>query len=165
MIVEANLYKFKIPLDNDLIEIGGGTGELCNYFYKKNYKISLFLEPDPKKFSHAIKTLPKEFCRAQTLSQVDFSSIKTFSDKVLVIMQDVIEHIPEKEQLDFFKNLSFKYKQITLIGRTPNLKSPFGLRNSFGDMTHIHRFTNHSLKTFLANIGFSSCKVVMRNIR
>ena len=64
-------------------------------------------------------------------------------------MQDVIEHIPKNEQKIFFEDLLKIYDEIRLIGRTPNLKSTYGLRNSFGDNTHIHRFTDSSLKSFL----------------
>ena len=66
------------------------------------------------------------------------SKIISQSSEVTVIMQDVIEHIDHKSQKEFFDKLHEKYDFINLIGRTPNLKSPFGLRNSFGD-SHIYR--------------------------
>ena len=74
-------------------------------------------------------------------------------------MQDVIEHIKIDNQKIFFEQLKSKYKQINLIGRTPNLKSPFGLRNSYGDNSHIYRFTDNSFKEFLANLGFNNITV------
>ena len=70
-------------------------------------------------------------------------------------MQDVIEHITKDKLKSFFLKLSFHYSRINLIGRTPNLKSPFGLRNSFGDNSHIHRFTDSSLNDFLKELGFN----------
>ena len=81
------------------------------------------------------------------------------SDFDLIIMRDVIEHIKIDSQKIFFEQLKSNYKQINLIGRTPNLKSPFGLRNSYGDNSHIYRFTDKSLKDFLANLGFKKIKV------
>ena len=88
------------------------------------------------------------------LSEVDVKIIKKKSSKVFVVMQDVVEHIPKNEQKVFFEDLLNIYDEIRLIGRTPNLKSTYGLRNSFGDNTHIHRFTDSSLKSFLIDLGF-----------
>ena len=74
-------------------------------------------------------------------------------------MQDVVEHIDEIDQKVFFNKLFTIYQKINFIGRTPNLKSPFGLRNSFGDKTHINRFTDSSLRDFLRNIDFENIVV------
>ena len=79
-------------------------------------------------------------------------------------MQD-IEHISYKNLNVFFEIISIKYEQINLIGRTPNLKSPFGLRNSFGDNTHIHRFTNTSLKDFLERLDYKNIVVSRENYK
>ena len=76
-------------------------------------------------------------------------------------MQDVIEHISESSQRKFFLELQKKYETINFVGRTPNLKSPFGLRNSFGDNTHIYRFTDKSLENFLKNMGFKN--IIIKN--
>ncbi len=154
MFKKIKLYNFPIPFDFDLIEIGGGLGDISCNFLKNKYSLKLFLEPDLQKFEVASKKLPLDLCQNANLSDCNFSKIYPTSKKVFVIMQDVIEHIPKLEQKNFFKDLNDKYEEIFLIGRTPNLKSPFGARNSYGDMTHLHRFTDCSLKNFLNQIGF-----------
>ena len=156
---EFSLYDKKISKDFDIIEIGGGLGEISSELIRRKYNLKLFLEPDSNKFSEASINLPVHVCQNINLSHCDFSKINPSSQKAYVIMQDVIEHIPKLEQLNFFKNLTNQYQEIFFIGRTPNLKSPFGARNSFGDMTHLYRFTDTSLKSFLNEIGFQEIKI------
>ena len=151
-----NLYGFSLQKQNDFIEIGGGFGELSNLLIKSGFSIKLFIEPDHEKFRHSRQLLKNVNCLKIDISNLDPSQIKPSSNNVTIILQDVIEHIPKDKLKLFLDVISYKYKNINLIGRTPNLKSPFGLRNSFGDNTHIHRFTNISLNQFLKDLGFSN---------
>ena len=153
------LFKFKLDKGSDFIEIGGGEGDLSRSLLKNGFQLVLFVEPDLEKFKVACKKLPNIECLNVDISRLDCNKINSKSPEVTVIMQDVIEHIRSDSQKIFFKQLKSNYKQINLIGRTPNLKSPFGLRNSYGDNSHIYRFTDNSLKDFLANLGFINIKV------
>lgn len=153
------LFKFNIKKSSDFIEIGGGEGELSLMLLKKGYRVALFVEPDLKKYNIACNKLVTSKCLNVDISEVDCSKIDSRSAEVTVIMQDVIEHININSQKNFFNQLNSKYNQINFIGRTPNLKSPFGLRNSFGDNSHIYRFTDTSLKDFLIDLGFTKIKV------
>tara|TARA_A100001011_G_scaffold138194_2_gene145852 strand:+ start:1022 stop:1657 length:636 start_codon:yes stop_codon:yes gene_type:complete len=159
MIEKYKLFKFKLNRKNDIIEIGGGEGDLCNCLIKMGYKVVLFIEPDINKYKKATRKLRNVECLNKNIENIDCNKINSKSLNVTVIMQDVIEHIKIDSQRIFFEKLKLNYKQINLIGRTPNLKSPFGLRNSFGDNSHIYRFTDNSLKDFLANLGFRNIKV------
>ena len=159
MIDKYKLFKFKLDKKNDIIEVGGGEGELSKSLIKLGYKVVLFIEPDVKKYKKASIKLRNVECVNKNIENIDCKKINSKSLKVTVIMQDVIEHIKIDSQKIFFEQLRSKYKQINLIGRTPNLKSPFGLRNSYGDNSHIYRFTDNSLKDFLANLGFRKIKV------
>ena len=151
---KSKLYGIKIDKSNDFIEIGGGNGNLSFNLKKRGFNLVLFVEPDKKKFLKARSKLFNTYCINSQISSVDLFLIKKSSTSVTVILQDVIEHIKIDELREFFKKLSSFYQNISLIGRTPNLKSPFGLRNSFGDNTHIYRFTDHSLRDFLLNLDF-----------
>ena len=159
MIDKYKLFKFKLNRKNDIIEIGGGEGDLCKNLIKLGYKVVLFIEPDINKYKKAARKIPNVECLNKNIENIDCKKINSKSLNVTVIMQDVIEHIKIDNQKIFFEQLKSKYKQINLIGRTPNLKSPFGLRNSYGDNSHIYRFTDNSLKEFLANLGFNNIKV------
>ena len=159
MISSKRLFKFNLNEESDFIEIGGGDGHLSSSLLRNGLRVVLFVEPDLKKYDDACVKLPNTKCLNIDIAKIDCSRIKTNSSEVTVIMQDVIEHIKEKKQKIFFDQLKLRYNQINFIGRTPNLKSPFGLRNSFGDNTHIYRFTDTSLKDFLINLGFKNIKV------
>ncbi len=151
-----NLFNFKLDLENDFIEIGGGEGDLSNDLIKLGCNVVLFIEPDKKKYKIALNKLKNVQCINVDVSKIDFAKIPNKSSNVTVIMQDVIEHISKVKQKKFFNELRKRYERVSLIGRTPNLKSPFGLRNSFGDNTHLHRFTDISLKDFLIDLDFKN---------
>ena len=153
------LYQNKIPDDFDLIEIGGGYGDLGSALINAGYNLVLFLEPDKQKYESALEKIENVYMLNKKLSEVDLKIIKNKSSKVFVVMQDVIEHIPKNEQKIFFEDLLKIYDEIKLIGRTPNLKSTYGLRNSFGDNTHLYRFTDSSLKSFLNDLGFHQISI------
>ena len=154
MINKYKLFNFKLDRQNDIIEIGGGEGYLSSSLVKLGYNIVLFIEPDRNKYKKATRKLKNVECLNKSIETIDLKKIKSKSPFVTVIMQDVIEHISKVKQNNFFIELKSKYKKVNLIGRTPNLKSPFGLRNSFGDNTHLYRFTDVSLKDFLKDLGF-----------
>tara|TARA_Y100000739_G_C20466753_1_gene399371 strand:+ start:122 stop:754 length:633 start_codon:yes stop_codon:yes gene_type:complete len=159
------LFNFHLKRNSDFIEIGGGEGELSASLVNSGYKFILYVEPNNKRFKIARKKLYSINCQCKDISKIDFSDVKPGSKSVIVIMQDVIEHISKKKLKDFFIKLSNNYSKVYFIGRTPNLKSPFGLRNSFGDNTHIHRFTDSSLKDFLQDLGFSQIHISNENYR
>ena len=159
MTVKYKLFKFKLDIKNDIIEIGGGEGDLCKILIKLGYKVVLFIEPDVNKYKKATRKLRNIECLNKNIEDIDCKKINSTSSNVTVIMQDVIEHIDIDSQKIFFEQLGSNYKQINLIGRTPNLKSPFGLRNSYGDNSHIYRFTDNSLKDFLSILDFRNIKV------
>ena len=158
-LVSEYLFGYPLRRDFDYIEVGGGYGDLSKKLIDKGYIINLFIEPSKEKYNIAKKILTKTNLENKFISNLDFSSFNPLNKNVCVIMQDVIEHIPQKDQLIFFQKLMNIYESIHLVGRTPNLKSIYGLRNSFGDTTHIHRFTNKSLENFLKEIGFQTISI------
>ena len=165
MTSKKKLFNFELNKNNDFIEIGGGFGDLSNDLIKSGLKMVLFVEPDNFKFQIAKSKLKNVECINLEISKISCKEINSKSSGVTVIMQDVIEHIEESSIKGFFFELRKQYKTINLVGRTPNLKSPFGLRNSFGDNTHIHRFTDTSLEDFLKNIGFKNIQIKNENYK
>jgi len=78
----------------------------------------------------------------------------------VIIMQDVLEHIPIEKQIPIMRHvfLSLKYSGIVIL-TVPNASSPFALRWKHIDFTHHSSFTEYSLDFVLKNAGFN--KVVM----
>lgn len=159
MIKKSKLFGFKLLPESDYIEIGGGEGELSLDLKNRGFNIILFIEPDFKKFEVASKKLKNIICINQDIKELNENQIKPKSKNLRVIMQEVIEHISLEQQKLFFQKLFSKYEKIYFIGRTPNLKSPFGMRNSFGDDTHLYRFTDNSLRDFLKKLNFSNFSI------
>ena len=54
MIDKYKLFKFKLDKKNDIIEVGGGEGELSKSLIKLGYKVVLFIEPDVKKYKNLV---------------------------------------------------------------------------------------------------------------
>ena len=156
MFKKRNLFGFKLNPKSDYIEIGGGVGELSLDLQNSGFNIIMFIEPDFEKFKIASKKLKNILCINLDIIELNSNQIKPKSKILTVIMQDVIEHISIDKQRLFFQILFSKYEQIYFIGRTPNLKSPFGMRNSFGDNTHLYRFTDNSLRDFLYKLDFKN---------
>ena len=165
MFFKKELFKFPIDNKSDLIEIGGGEGDLSLNLFKKGFNITLFVEPDIHKFKFAKSKLKNIDCLNIDIEEINIDKLNSKYKKVIVIMQDVIEHIPIQSQKIFFKRLSDKYNQISFIGRTPNLKSIFGMRNSFGDNSHLYRFTDSSLRDFLEQLEFKSISIKGENYK
>lgn len=155
-----SLYGYKLNPVVSIVDVGGGYGDLSSELISAGYKVKAFIEPDDLKFASAEKKLGFETtCLCSRLG--DDSIISSISDvgTLTIVMQDVIEHVPLEAQKKFFHDLRSRGIRVTLIGRTPNLKSPFGLRNSFGDNTHIYRFTDVSLRDFLCELGFRNISI------
>ena len=156
MFFKNKLFGFNLIKEADFIEIGGGEGDLSLYLKSKGFNLVLFIEPDLKKYEVACNKLKDTLCLNIDIEKFNYDLLKPKSKIVTVIMQDVIEHISFDKQKEFFQIIFRNYEQIYFLGRTPNLKSPFGLRNSFGDNTHLHRFTDTSLRNFLENLSFQN---------
>tara|TARA_A100001011_G_scaffold341326_1_gene374096 strand:+ start:213 stop:860 length:648 start_codon:yes stop_codon:yes gene_type:complete len=156
MLNKRKLFGFKLDQKSDYMEIGGGEGELSLDLKMSGFNLIIFIEPDFGKFTIASKKLKNILCINLDIMKFNANQIKPKSKILTVIMQDVIEHISIDKQRLFFQKVFSKYEKIYFIGRTPNLKSPFGMRNSFGDNTHLYRFTDNSLRDFLYKLDFNN---------
>ena len=147
---------FELKREECIVEIGGGDGSLALCLINKACNIVEFIEPDISAFSLANKKL-KGKVPTLTRSSIRNINISKFSKRhkeITFILQDVIEHIDSDELKNFLVKLSLKGCKFKMIGRTPNVSSIYGLRNSFGDSTHIHRFTERTLREYLSKMGF-----------
>lgn len=155
-----NLYGYKLSKSDNIVDIGGGRGELALELISAGYNIVAFVEPDREKFSVAQQRIGSQApCFNCKIGEAGLINHTDTLNCLTIVMQDVIEHIPQDAQRAFFLNLRKNGVNVKLIGRTPNLKSPFGLRNSFGDNTHIYRFTDTSLRDFLVEMGFRNIDI------
>ena len=147
---------FVIKKEECIIEIGGGDGSLALSFINSDYKIVEYIEPDISAFSLAEKKLKGKvpILSRTTIKNININKFTERHKKITFILQDVIEHITLKELRDFLIELSLRGCEFKIIGRTPNVASLYGLRNAFGDSTHIYYFTERTLREHLKKIGF-----------
>jgi hypothetical protein len=154
------IYGFNLGADEVVIEIGGGAGDLALDMLDKGFNIVGFVEPTLESFGVAKNKINARIslfnCSLNNINLINFCSKYK---KITFVLQDVIEHIQFSELKEFFEQIRDLGCDFTIVGRTPNLTSIFGLRNSFGDNTHIHRFTDRSLSDFLGGIGFTSVDI------
>lgn len=149
-------YGFLIKKNECIVEIGGGEGSLALFFINSNYKVVEFIEPDKSSFSLAEKKLKGKVptLTRSTIKNIDINKFAERHKRITFILQDIIEHITFKELQDFFIKLSLRGCKFKIIGRTPNVSSLYGLRNAFGDSTHIYHFTERTLREHLMKLGF-----------
>ena len=78
----------------------------------------------------------------------------------IVLLLDVLEHIPVSEQLDMMRAIR---ESLSPGGRVivtvPNANSPLAARWRYIDFTHTSSFTEHSLYFVLSNAGFSDIQM------
>lgn len=73
----------------------------------------------------------------------------------VVLLQDVLEHVPVEEQIDFLKSIAVCLRpKGRLILTVPNANSLLSMRWRHIDFTHWSSFTEHSLEFAVLNAGF-----------
>lgn len=84
----------------------------------------------------------------------NFVKVKDFSRCSLVIMNDVLEHFEYSEIISVLSVLIEKMPAGSyLCFQFPNMSSPFGLRNYFGDCTHKTPLTDKTIRELLSKFS------------
>lgn len=74
----------------------------------------------------------------------------------VVLLLDVLEHIPQNDQIDFLKALLAALRpKGRLILSVPNANALLSPRWRYGDFTHWSSFTENSLEFVILNAGFA----------
>lgn len=85
---------------------------------------------------------------------LNFISITDFGKCSLIIMNDVIEHFDYKDIIKILDILIAKMPNgCHLCLQFPNMSSPFGLRNYFGDRTHQTALTDVTMSGVLSQFN------------
>ena len=78
----------------------------------------------------------------------------------LVVMLDVLEHIPVAEQVATLRSIRRALRpEGRVVIQVPNATSPLAARWRYNDFTHTSSFTEHSLAFVLANAGFCNVSI------
>lgn len=167
--MSLNYLKTKIPSKNPkILDIGCSYGSLVNHLYKTGYKDVYGIETNENHIQKGRKEYPKLSKR-----------IKCYEGSVLpyencsfdvVLMFDVIEHIPNVK--DFLREQVYRVlrKNGTFIFQTPNkyINIPWEIINSRSFIAykqyHCSLQTRKQLEQTLLKIGFKDIVIEKNNI-
>jgi glycosyltransferase involved in cell wall biosynthesis/SAM-dependent methyltransferase len=151
-----------LPIDKYqlILEIGSGFGYFINLLLDLGYKQIIaadiskeLIETIRRRF--ADRLLGAYWCNGNAILSCNRD---TFD---LVILFDVIEHIPPDKLSDFLHNLRNSLNEGgRVILRTPNMALPLSTFSRYIDLTHQNGFTEFSIRQAFLGAGFSNFKIV-----
>jgi 2-polyprenyl-3-methyl-5-hydroxy-6-metoxy-1,4-benzoquinol methylase len=129
-----NIFRFiGLKKSSKILEIGFGNGGFLGYALSKNHQC------DGVEVNKSLVNLALENKFSVFSSIYEIEDNKKYD---LIVLFDVIEHIPEIEIKNFIKKLStLLSKSGSIFLRFPNGASPLGLANQHGDITHCNIIT------------------------
>ena len=146
-------YKKFLPENKQarILEIGCGMGNFLLFLGEEGYENFLGVDIAPE----AIR-----YCLDKGISKVKFIKdlmefLGTAPQFDLIVLNDVIEHLPKDEIINIFNKIGEKLTAGgQVIVKTGNMSSMAGLRIRYNDFTHTAGFTEYSLKQALFLAGF-----------
>ncbi|MFA5187858.1 MAG: methyltransferase domain-containing protein [Patescibacteria group bacterium] len=152
-------YKKIIPADKNskILDIGCGLGQFLYWLKNNGYNNYLGVDLSQEML---------DFCKANVTGQVlKISSMTEFlADKKdqydLIVLNDVIEHLPKTEIINDLALIKSALKQGgMLIVKTNNLAAITGPRLRYEDFTHEVGLTEHSLMQVLLLAGYKQVEI------
>lgn len=154
-----NEYRNLIKKEDNILDIGFGTGFLLKVLEEEGYSNLWGVERDKRQFKEAKKIL--KISKIYNKDVFDFLEENNQKFKVIFLM-DLIEHIPKEKIIPLLKKIRSRLdKNGVLIIRTPNAESPlFSGRGRYNDFTHEIAFNQNSIKMILREAKFEEiiCK-------
>ena len=136
-----------------ILEIGCGTGVFSRYLQQKGFTDVVCLDLD-KRLAPALADLDPfqvVFEEAETYL-ASISGKRTFD---LIVMHDVMEHLPLEKTCSMFKAFhAVLPPEGRILIRVPNLSSPWGGRLFYGDFDHVTPFSPDRVLQFADFTGF-----------
>lgn len=158
-------YANLLPLDKNaaIIDVGCGMGYFLLYLKNKGYNNIEGVDICDEQ----VKWCRNNVCR--NVEKVD-NLLNYFSQSIslydLIIMNDLIEHLPKEEIVEM---LAMARKSLKpgghLICRLPNMSNIFGVYLLYNDFTHETGFTEYSLQQLLQLSGFSNIVILGNKVR
>lgn len=124
------LFDLALPVPGkSVLEIGYGNGGGLGYLSSRGYCVS------------GIEMQEELVMRARANGYDVYHDVNEIDPERkfdLIVMIDVLEHIPQEEIPDFLSRLrTLLNSDGKILARFPNGDSPFGLKNQNGDVTHV----------------------------
>jgi 2-polyprenyl-3-methyl-5-hydroxy-6-metoxy-1,4-benzoquinol methylase len=143
----------KAETSMSVLEIGCGTGIFSRYLRKKGFTEVVCLELDKRLAPVLADLAPFQVVFEDAETYVaSISGQRTFD---LIIMHDVLEHLPLEKACSMFKAF---HAALALGGRilirVPNSSSPWGARIFYGTFDHVTPFSPDRIREFANLTGF-----------
>ena len=151
-------YLRHLPRDRSapICELGCGAGHFLYFLRKEGYTnlVGVDLSED------LVKT-----CQDMGFANVEYGDALSFLQQrpaafSAVVCNDLIEHIPRAQMIEFVSAAHGSLKEGAFIVKTINAGSLFGAREVFVDFTHEVGFTPESLTQVLRMGGFPSPEIL-----
>ncbi|MBI2417796.1 MAG: class I SAM-dependent methyltransferase [Ignavibacteriales bacterium] len=142
--------------ESTILEIGCGIGGILYFLKEQGANKLQGIDISAEQIAVANKYVA---VNAETCDAFDFLS-NTQVKYDIIIMYDLIEHIPKNRILELIEQLFNALKDGgRVITRTPNMASISGLHSRYIDITHETGFTPESIKQAFLQSPFSSITV------
>lgn len=148
------------PVPCSVLDIGCGMGFTILALRELGFSNLYGIDTDREQVASCVRRgLPVE-CVDDTVSFLQCHP----EEFDLILMLDVLEHIPVNEQIQFLRAV---HRSVRPAGRViltvPNASSILAYRWRYSDYTHHSSFTEHSLGFVLKNAGFEQIIIPSQN--
>lgn len=152
-------YLKHLPKDKKIkiLEIACGMGQFLYFLNKEGYKNISGIDLNKKNIEQCKKIGIKNVIKADMYNYISKLSNNKFD---VIIMNDIIEHIPRERVIKYLSNIRTKLKEGgVLIIKTVNCNNVYGLSSYFSDFTHVVGYTSEKIRHVSLLSGFKECKV------
>ena len=150
-------YGKYLPSNKDakILDAGCGMGHFLYYLKKMGYTNLLGIDISPQAVDFVKKYITKNVILADA-----FEFLKGAKDFDVIVLNDIIEHIPKERVLELLK-LCFNALKPgrKIFVKTDNMSNPFSLKLRYQDFTHEVGFTEESFVQVLYIAGFRNIRV------
>jgi len=149
---------FPQQLDDPILDIGVGTGDLLLLWQRLGYRNVWGIDINAEPVEVCRKAFPK-YRISQTPSTAAFlrTHPQTFS---LITMFDVLEHLPKEEMFTILMGAKDSLRiPGSFIVQTINAANPFQIAGRYCDITHEQSFTELSLRQAFLLAGFRRLEI------
>lgn len=151
-VYEKNYGRFLLNKKAKILDIGCGAGHFLYFLKSRGYDDISAID---------ISESQVEYCKDKIDNRVicvdAFEHLKKYRDTYdVLVLNDVLEHIPKDRLKDFVAllNSSLKIGGMVLV-TTPNLGNPFSVACRYCDITHTLGLTEKSFRQLFLCAGFA----------